>query len=104
MGINNGNDWRTVEHSALVYPRPSVKEKKLAPGTVRRILSYATPYKLIISFFIVTLIFDALLVVAQPLLFKRIVDQGITPGDAAVVTWCAILLVVVALLDAVLGS
>ena len=95
-----GGPWSTLRS----YTRdPSVKEKKLAPGTVRRILSYATPYKLIISFFIVTLIFDALLVVAQPLLFKRIVDQGITPGDAAVVTWCAILLVVVALLDAVLG-
>ena len=95
-----GGPWSTLRS----YTRdPSVKEKKLAPGTVRRILSYATPYKLIISFFIVTLVLDALLVVAQPLLFKRIVDQGITPGDAAVVTWCAILLVVVALLDAILG-
>mgnify|MGYP000923102955 CR=1 FL=1 len=96
----SGGPWSTLRS----YTRdPSVKEKKLAPGTVRRILSYATPYKLIITFFIITLIFDALLVVAQPLLFKRIVDQGITPGNAAVVTWCAILLVIVALFDAVLG-
>ena len=70
---------------------------------MKRILSYARPYKLIITFFIITLVFDALLVVASPLLFKRIVDQGITPGNAAVVTTSALLLVVVALFDAILG-
>lgn len=82
---------------------PSVKDQKLAPGTVRRILRYASPYRRIIVFFVITLVFDALLVVAQPLLFRRIVDQGITPGNAAVVTTGALLLVVVALFDAVLG-
>ncbi len=82
---------------------PSVKEQKLAPGTVRRILGYARPYKLIITFFIITLVFNALLVVASPLLFRRIVDQGITPGNTAVVTVCALLLVVVALFDGILG-
>ena len=96
----SGGPWSTLRS----YTRdPSVKEKKLAPGTVRRILSYARPYKLIITFFIITLVFDALLVVASPLLFKRIVDQGITPGNAAVVTTSALLLVVVALFDAILG-
>lgn len=82
---------------------PSVKDQKLAPGTVRRILRYASPYRRIIVFFVITLVFDALLVVAQPLLFRRIVDQGITPGNAAVVTTGALLLVVVALFDAILG-
>ncbi|MGB3674619.1 MAG: ABC transporter ATP-binding protein [Candidatus Nanopelagicales bacterium] len=96
----SGGPWSTLRS----YTRdPSVKEKKLAPGTVKRILSYARPYKLIITFFIITLVFDALLVVASPLLFKRIVDQGITPGNAAVVTTSALLLVVVALFDAILG-
>ncbi len=95
-----GGPWSTLRS----YTRdPSVKEKKLAPGTVRRILSYAKPYKRIIGFFIVTLVFDALLVVASPLLIRRIIDQGITPGNAAVVTVCAALLVVVALFTAVLG-
>jgi ATP-binding cassette subfamily B protein len=82
---------------------PSVKEQKLAPGTVRRILTYARPYKMIITFFLIALVIDALLVVAQPLLFKRIVDDGITPGDASVVTTSALLLVGVAVLTAVLG-
>lgn len=92
-------------HSTLrSYARdPSVKEQKLAPGTVRRILTYAKPYKVIITFFLIAMVFDALLVVAQPLLFKRIVDQGITPGNASVVTTSALLLVGVAVLTAVLG-
>jgi ATP-binding cassette subfamily B protein len=80
-----------------------VKEQKLAPGTVRRILTYARPYKMIITFFLIALVIDALLVVAQPLLFKRIVDDGITPGDASAVTTSALLLVGVAVLTAVLG-
>ncbi len=95
-----GGPWSTLRS----YTRdPSVKEKKLAPGTVRRILSYAKPYKKIIGFFIVTLVLDALLVVASPLLIRRIIDQGITPGNATVVTVCAVLLVVVAMFTAVLG-
>ena len=82
---------------------PSVKTQKLAPGTVRRILGYAKPYKVIISLFIVTLVIDALLVIAQPLLFKRIIDDGITPGNSAVVTTSALLVALVAIVDAGLG-
>ncbi len=81
----------------------SVVQTKLPPGLVRRVLGYARPYKAIVIAFLVTLVFDSLLVVAQPLLFKRIVDQGITPGNAAVVTQSAILVVVVAFIDAGLG-
>lgn len=92
--------WSTIRSFSR---DPSVAKQKLAPGTVRRILGYATPYRAIIALFIGTLVIDALLVVAQPLLFKRIVDQGITPGDAAVVTWTAVLLVALAFIDAVLG-
>ena len=82
---------------------PSVAKQKLAPGTVKRILSYAVPYRRFIIAFIATLVVDSLLVVAAPLLIKRIVDQGITPGNAAVVTTTALLLVAVAFGDALLG-
>jgi len=81
----------------------SVKDRKLAPGTVKRILSYAVPYKRIVIYFLIALVFDSLLVVAGPLLFKRIIDQGITPGDSAVVTTTALLVALVAVVDAGLG-
>ena len=67
----------------------SVVDHKLAPGTFRRILGYATNYRGLIIGFLVLLVIDSLLGVAQPLLFRRIVDDGITPGDAAVVTTAA---------------
>ena len=54
----------------------SVTEHKLAPGTVRRILGYARGYKGLIIGFLLLLVVDSLLVVAQPLLFRRIVDDG----------------------------
>jgi ATP-binding cassette subfamily B protein len=53
--------------------------------------------------FLVTLVFAALLSVAQPLLFRRIIDQGIAPGDASLVTWTAIFIALLAIADAALG-
>lgn len=82
---------------------PSVKNVKIAPGTWRRILSYARPYRGIIWIFLVLLVIDAGLTVAQPLLFRRIIDQGITPGNSAVVTTTAIIAGVIAVVDAGLG-
>ncbi len=81
----------------------SVKDKKISRETVMRILSYAKPYKTLIIFFLITLVFASLLSVAQPLLFRRIVDQGITPGDASLVTWTAVFIGILAIADAGLG-
>ena len=78
----------------------SVKKRTIAPGTTRRILTYARPYRTIVSLFLVTLVIDSVLVVAQPLLFRRIVDQGITPGNPTVVTVTAGLVALVAIVDA----
>ena len=64
----------------------TIAATKLAEGTLRRILGYASPYRLLVFGFLVTLVLDALLVVAQPLLFRRIIDPGVTPGDSQVVT------------------
>ncbi|MDP4804111.1 MAG: ABC transporter ATP-binding protein/permease [Candidatus Nanopelagicales bacterium] len=68
-----------------------------------RILTYAAPYRAIIGFFLVTLVAGALLSVAQPLLFRRIVDDGISVNDASVVTWTAVLIGVLAIIDAGVG-
>lgn len=70
---------------------------------VRRILGYAGNYRGIIAFFLVTLVFVSLLSVAQPLLVPRLVDDGITQGNAQVVTVTAVTMGVLALVDAGLG-
>lgn len=81
----------------------SVKSKRVSRELVLRILTYARPYKFIISLFLITLVIASLLSVAQPLLFRRIVDQGITPGDASIVTWTAVLIALLAIGDSGLG-
>ena len=81
----------------------SVKDKKVSRETVKRILGYAKPYKTLITFFLITLVVASLLSVAQPLLFRRIIDQGITPGDASLVTWTAVFIALLAIADAGLG-
>ena len=80
-----------------------VKEQRLAPGTGRRVLSYAKPYRRIIAVFLALTIVDALLVVASPLLLQRLVDDGVIPKDSGVVIKLATMVGIIALADAALG-
>jgi ATP-binding cassette subfamily B protein len=87
---------------------PAVVGQKLAPGTVRRIARFASPYRRDLTIFLVLIVIDALVAVANPLIFKRIIDQGIgtnppRTGNTSVVLAMALLLVGLALFDAVLG-
>ncbi|MDP9181955.1 MAG: ABC transporter ATP-binding protein, partial [Actinomycetota bacterium] len=87
---------------------PSVKGQKLAAGTVRRVASFASPYKAQLIAFLIVLVVDALVAVANPLIFKHIIDRGIgvdppATGHPNVVLQMALLLVGLALFDAVLG-
>ncbi|HET8969963.1 MAG TPA: ABC transporter ATP-binding protein [Candidatus Nanopelagicales bacterium] len=77
-----------------------VTKRTLTPGTVRRIVGYASRYRSLIVGLLVTLVVDAALVVAQPLLFRRIIDDGVSVGDHAVVTTTALLIAGIAVLDA----
>jgi ATP-binding cassette subfamily B protein len=79
---------------------PSVKEQKLKPGTVKRIFSFARPYRTNIIIYLATVVVDAALVVATPLLLKRLIDDGVIPKDTSVVTNLAILVGLIAIADA----
>jgi ATP-binding cassette, subfamily B, bacterial len=78
----------------------SVKNQKLKPGTFKRILGFATPYKSQLSIFLVAVVADSLLVIASPLLLRKLIDQGVVPGDRALVTSLAIIVALLALADA----
>jgi len=79
---------------------PSVKEQKLKPGTVKRIFKFALPYRTNIIIFLATVVVDAALVVATPLLLKQLIDDGVIPKDGAVVTKLAIFVGLLAIADA----
>jgi len=78
----------------------SVKDQKLKPGTVKRIARYAMPYKQSLILFLITVIIDALLVVSTPLLLRKLIDEGVVPGNSALVTRLALLVGLIALADA----
>ena len=92
--------WQTYQ--SMTRDR-SVAGQKVARGTVRRIFGYARQYRLIIGLFLGTLIVTSLLSVAQPLLFKRIVDDGISVGNASLVTWTALAIAGLAIAYAAFG-
>ncbi|WP_409482872.1 ABC transporter ATP-binding protein [Arsenicicoccus dermatophilus] len=81
----------------------SVKDRKLAPGTARRVLGYAKPFRTPIAVFLVLILLDSALVVATPLLLGRIVDEGVLPGDRRVVVTLALVVAGIAVLNAVLA-
>lgn len=79
---------------------PSVKSQKLKAGTVKRIASYGRPYKSQISIFMVTVVIEALLVISSPLLLRQLIDKGVIPGDAGLVTKLALIVGLLAVIDA----
>ncbi|HUW87901.1 MAG TPA: ABC transporter ATP-binding protein [Candidatus Paceibacterota bacterium] len=82
---------------------PSVKNQKLKPGTIRRIASFAKPYQWQIIFFLVTVVIDAVLVIATPLLLRQLIDEGVIPRNGALVTRLAILVGLLAIADSLMS-
>jgi len=78
----------------------SVKNQKLKSGTLKRIASFAIPYKISLFLFLITVVIDALLIVATPLLLRRLIDEGVIPKNSQLVTQLALAVGVIALLDA----
>ena len=81
----------------------SVKNTKLRPGTLKRIFTYAIPYKSTFALFLFCLIADAILTVATPLLLRELIDQGVIPKDRTVVTTMAVAVAVLAILTAIIN-
>ena len=89
--------WMT--HRSITADQ-SVKDQKLKPGTIKRIVGFAKPYKRPLALYLVTVVIDALLVVATPLLLKRLIDEGVIPGNSGLVTSLAVAVAAIALFDA----
>ena len=89
--------WMT--HRSMTADQ-SVRDQKLRPGTIKRIVGYAIPYKGWLIAYLVTVVIDALLVVATPLLIKKLIDDGVVPGNPSLVTYLALSVAGIAILDA----
>jgi ATP-binding cassette subfamily B protein len=99
MPGGHGN-WSTLRS----YTRDrTVARQKLAPGTLRRIAEFARPYRRWLVLFLLLILVDAVLGAANPLIYKEIIDKGILPKDVGVVTWLAVLVAVLAIIDAAIN-
>jgi len=78
----------------------SVKEVKLKPGTVKRILTFAKPYRKAIIIFLGTVVVDAALIVTTPLLLLRLIDDGVIPKNGDLITKLAVIVGLLAIADA----
>ncbi len=82
-----------------------VKQHQINRGTTRRILSFARPYRRDITVFLITVVFDAGIGVATPVLAGHVVNAitGGHAGAAALVIRLALLIAGLAVIDAFLS-
>jgi ATP-binding cassette subfamily B protein len=78
----------------------SVVERQLPPGTWRRVLRFARPYRADLAIFLVIITGDALIGVVTPILAGRIVNQITGHGAAHVVIDIALVIAGLAVFDA----
>jgi ATP-binding cassette subfamily B protein len=96
----NASSWHAMRS---YYRDPSVTKQRLKPGTVRRIASYARPYRLDLILFLGMNALAAVATVAVPLLLKTLIDQGILAGNEGVVIAVAAVVAGLALVSALLS-
>jgi ATP-binding cassette subfamily B protein len=78
----------------------AVLEHRVKKGTARRMLTFAVPYKKILTIFVPVVILDAVIAAVNPLITRALIDNGILKQNADLVVWLAVLVGVLAIFDA----
>jgi ATP-binding cassette, subfamily B, bacterial len=82
---------------------PTTTGQKISPGTFRRVVKYARPYRLQLVIFVIVTALDALITVVNPLMLRLIIDKGILRRDEQVIVIIASIIAAVAIFDMFLG-
>ncbi len=90
-------------HAAMGHDPSGVAGHEFDRTTARRAWTFARPYRLMITGFLATIIGAALLQLVPPILFGRILDDGIANGDKGLVTTLSLLVVAAVIADAALA-
>jgi ATP-binding cassette subfamily B protein len=86
---------------AMTRRDPAVKDHKLAPGTWKRIVAFAQPYRRQVIVFLTTVVISAVASVATPVLAGRVVDEIDHNGSRSTVVTIAAIIAGLAVVDAV---
>ena len=77
-----------------------VADRRLAPGTLRRVIAFGRPYRWQMAAFLVLVVIDSLLIAVPPLLLQRVIDDGVAEGDRGLVVLLSSLVALVAIVQA----
>ena len=80
----------------------SVLQHKLPPGLVRRTIRFGRPYAGILAFFLFLVVLDAAAGVINPLIYRKLINQGILAGNEALIIKLALLAALVSVVDSAL--
>jgi ATP-binding cassette subfamily B protein len=90
-------------HHLIPGDKSAIVDTKVSRTSMRRVMVFARPYSSSIIGFLLSIIFSAVIALIPPLLFRTIVDTAIPAGDKRRIVILTIILVVVAMGDAILS-
>ena len=68
-------------HSMMAGNRDAIAEAKIGRRTIRRVLSFARPFRAAIVGFVIVIVLQSILGLAPPLLFRQIIDKAIPESN-----------------------
>jgi ATP-binding cassette subfamily B protein len=95
--MSGASAWRTMHQDS------SVTQHKLAPGTLRRVVSFARPFRRELAVFLLLTVISSMIGVITPLLAGDVVNQISGNGTVRAVVSIALVIGGLAVLDAVLS-
>ncbi len=87
----------------MMHQDSSMASKKLAPGTIRRVVSFARPYRKELTIFLILTVVSSVIGVVTPLLAGEVVNQISSNGTVRAVVLIAAVIAGLAVVDALLS-
>lgn len=81
----------------------SVLKQKVKRGTAKRTLSFAAPYSGLLALFLLVVVVNATIGIANPLIYRQIINNGMLKGDSSLIIRLAVLVALLGVLDGALG-
>ena len=94
---------RMNPHHLIPGDKSAIEGTKVNRSSMRRVVVFARPYSSSIVGFLISILVSAAIALVPPLLFRTIVDTAIPAGDKRRIVVLTIILVVVAMGDAILS-
>jgi ATP-binding cassette subfamily B protein len=82
---------------------PAVLARGIKPGTLRRTFAVAAPYAPSLLLLALVVVASASITIANPLIYRRIINDGILHADIGLIVRMALLIGALGILDAALG-